>query len=70
MDHLEDEEDGEVLQQDLHLSDEEDDDDEDLLLSRMHANGQLNNDLALSDSDDEETLNAIRRGDANDTLDF
>lgn len=33
----------------------------------MNANGQLNNDLALSDSDEEETLNAIRRGDADDS---
>ncbi|VDM81900.1 unnamed protein product [Strongylus vulgaris] len=39
-----------------------------LLQSRMHSSGQLNNDLALSDSDDEERVEAIKRGDTSDNL--
>lgn len=39
-----------------------------LLQSRMHSSGQLNNDLALSDSDDEERMEAIKRGDTADNL--
>ncbi|VDO20453.1 unnamed protein product [Haemonchus placei] len=39
-----------------------------LLQSRMHSSGQLNNDLALSDSDEEERMEAIKRGDTSDNL--
>ncbi|KJH47153.1 Bromodomain protein [Dictyocaulus viviparus] len=73
---MSDVEDGGVLVDDLALSGNEVEDEEmdesmwssELLQSRMHSSGQLNNDLALSDSDDEERMEAIKRGDSADNL--
>lgn len=73
---MSDGDDGGVLVDDLALSGNEMDDEEmdetawtsELLQSRMHSSGQLNNDLALSDSDDEERMEAIKRGDTADNL--
>uniref|UniRef100_A0A1I7XMX7 Uncharacterized protein n=1 Tax=Heterorhabditis bacteriophora TaxID=37862 RepID=A0A1I7XMX7_HETBA len=39
-----------------------------LLQSRMHSSGQLNNDLALSDSDDDEHMEAIKRSNTTENL--
>ncbi|VDL66622.1 unnamed protein product [Nippostrongylus brasiliensis] len=73
---MSDVDDGGVLVDDLALSGNEMEDEEmdesawtsELLQSRMHSSGQLNNDLALSDSDDEERMEAIKRGDTDDNL--